>query len=698
MALSGRKASFPVVSSLVVILAAISAAAFILRPKIPAPDPTPLEGVVGDYVRAAARQQIPWRTLGPEAFAEARRRGMPILLAVGAPWSRAGRLADATAFADEEITERLRRDYVCIRIDAAENPEWAKALIPVTRAQVGAEGGLQLYFFDSKAQLFSSMLRRFPLGGVESNSMRAALDRADEDLTRFARNPEVGPRPGELQAADRALLIAPAASDAAIDASRHFEWIARNTHPRYGGAPMNGFQFLRPTMWRLLTASGQIDLLRRSLDPALRTGIVDWLDGGFFRLAEDDDWRRIEFDKIASQNAEMAAALALAYRLAGDPLYRYLAERTADTLTDSFANLGSVRAYRLSDEAPDGRSARSSFSPRLLRELFEPNEREWLRDNLGLRVEDNPQMVPELVRREAFDTERERLDRFLLRMHRGKRRSPATYGAEGLLDVNGTVVARLYEAARLLADEPRRAKAARLFGGLRRWRAGKDDVVHSIQTGGASSPYLKDYLAYADAALQRFLAEGDDQAFRDGFQVLSRGAFLFSSGQGRFDNGRFGSLAPGLEALDMPDVFDDPGESSSATMLRLLYSYGTLAQGGDLGPRGALMLTEAQALARQSAAVVNRVANFTSGLVAADLLRRRGLAVVAVGRDAVSVASEMARLAIADLVAPATGPVRPDLGRRPPGLYVLDGDQALGPFDRQGAIERLTAIMRERRG
>src|SRR6185503_2159607 len=76
-----------------------------------------------------------------------------------------------------------------------------------------------------------------------------------------------------------------------------------------------------------------------------------------------------------------------------------------------------------------------------------------------------------------------------------------------LLDVHGYSVARMLECARLWGDADRLSEADDLFSRMDWFLAG-DDVKHSLEPGIPDKPCLADYLAYADAALQHFLAFG----------------------------------------------------------------------------------------------------------------------------------------------------------------------------------------------
>src|SRR5690242_20862480 len=96
--------SYGVVTGVVAVLVAVAFIAKLAQPYIPEPPAGRfLRGETAAYVVAGARQRIEWHPLEPEIFSEARRRDMPILLVVGAPWSKYGRDMDSGVFSDASI-------------------------------------------------------------------------------------------------------------------------------------------------------------------------------------------------------------------------------------------------------------------------------------------------------------------------------------------------------------------------------------------------------------------------------------------------------------------------------------------------------------------------------------------------------------------------------------------------------------------
>src|SRR5688500_17595267 len=140
-----KKPSYAVVSYALVGIAVFGLIVESLRSSIPPNDLNRLRFEQAEFLVQGSRSEVDWRILEPAAFAEARRTGRPILILIGAPWSREARIADLQIFADREVVSFLNRYMVCIRIDAQADPRWMGAFLPLRRASLPMRNGFQVW-------------------------------------------------------------------------------------------------------------------------------------------------------------------------------------------------------------------------------------------------------------------------------------------------------------------------------------------------------------------------------------------------------------------------------------------------------------------------------------------------------------------------------------------------------------------------
>lgn len=671
--------SFSVVTGVVTFLALFGFALQLLAPRIPLPKPNSLADERSAYLRQGGHEQIDWIRMGPKAIAAARGRAVPIMLVMGTAWSRLGRILDRDVFSDGRTADYLDSHFVCARVDLDEEPEWRNAFLPLSRTSLGSLPELQIIFILPDGRLLGYYVPRAAREVIDADdflnriiAIVAAYEKGSGSETPGA------PEPAQL---NEVAAIKGAGSPALADTRGFAAVLEGLADQRNGGFPNGGTQRLWPYAWLFEALSGQKRTLKSSLGPVLRTGIVDWLDGGFFRMSDSLDWSGVHFDKLAVEQAAMIQMLAIAASQGGDPLARPIAERGFDSLLGEFMRNGLIRASRPGDEDARGRSERSSFTPREMWDLYwfgalSSRESDLARNALGLDVKRNRQMVVRAERPGQIltaDVEE------VIRKLRDSVERPAKFAGEGQLDVNGYCAARLIECARLWGDQKRLEKALELCDRLDQFRAA-DDVTHVASTGDYA--YLGDYLAYADAKLQDFLASGRGRSLEDGAAVLRRAMVVFKGrSEGLFDLGHGAALGSPI-----PELVDNVGESATAQLIRLLDQYGRILKGDSRADGFSPM---AYLVASKFAEIAEDAGLYASAFLCATLRLANEWHAFAAGPDAVNLANALYRLVPVQLVAPALGPVRPDIQRARPGIYLVRESQVVGPFSVEEAARRL---------
>lgn len=686
-----QKPSFSVVTLVVVVLGIFGLGIRQLATLLPPPAPNRMELETADFLRQGARHAINWRLLDDEAFSEARRTDRPILLLLGAVWSTEARRMDQMIFTDSEVQSFLARNFICVRVDLDEAPQWRSAFLPVSRVRTAISSGFQMYYLDPEGRLFDFYSRR----GMQP--LTDALVFLDEFVSARRRYEEIrrgdgGPLPaGQLQDNDSDTLErAPS-----MFPNREFflQELVDAIDPRYGGFSRFG-QAPRPLALSYLLAHGKVDAWRAATDPMLRSGIVDWLDGGFYRAAKSRDWTYIEFDKLALHNAELMLAIGLGGQMLGDDFCLRIAKNTFDALLDRFGSQGWIVAARVGDDDRRGRSAYSSFSVSDLRRyggtgILTREETDLARDFFGLSVEDNPQMVMRV--RDPSEFADPRFDPLIAKLRESRKVHPAPYSKVPYAHVNFGVVAAAMRAARMWNEPDRIVRAERFLDQLKTFLS-SNDVTHRMPQQVGDRPLLPDYLNASEAFLEHYLATGRVDSLERGLGILRRARTLFAEdGNWLLTMSRSGGLGP--QGTDVPELVDMPTEATTARVIRLLGTYAKLLRGGNLAPLARQFNEEALELISRYGSLVPELGVGASGMMSASagLLDERHAIVV--GEYAVAEARELASRIPTRFVAPAFGMVREDLQRRGSGIYVIEGAEVIGPISSDQAVTLLPAYL-----
>lgn len=624
------------------------------------------------FLSQAGQEAIDWQPLDERVFSRARNRGLPILLVAGSGDSWQGRLFDKQVLTNIDVASRLRRSFLCARVDSEAEPRWCNGLQPVSRVMLDPLADEGVYVLTPEGKLASTYLPAKPGFAIDYRTFLAFLNSAERSIGQ--------PNQADVQAQEVSDLRT-ASGPGLPDFQRHLAELVQFDNPN-GGFPAGMQQYLLPLAWRYFLIEGRFDAFHSSLDPVLLSPAVNWLDGGFFRGSNSADWTMVEFDESAELDAELMWTLALADSVFHDPLYRFLAEKAFDRLVGGFGTDGWVAAYQSGDEDLNGRSTRYSFPPRAIRDLFPAGaERDWVQQNLQMRVSVNPLMVPQLDQKSIWLNDRDRFQRVLDVLRKAATAEPV-YGGAGILEVNGLVAARLQACARLWNDAVRLRQATELAVKLDVFRVG-DGVFRTFVSGVSSPGMLPDYLGYADACLETFLATARLDRFREGIKVLRRAIEVF----GDKEPGVFAiDASPGmvLPANNPPEILDHDRASCSAWLARLALAYGTLA-----GKGGSDLVKVAYSVVSRYSSLANGLGPWASGYFLAAAQLSRSEAALCSGPQSLQLAQDLYRRSPTRLIAIAGGDVRSDLDKRAPGIYIVRGSDVRGPFSASEAAKLL---------
>lgn len=669
-----NRPSFSVVSLVALILTLLGILAKVVGNYLPNPPPTHLLEETADFMLPAQSQNIDWRPLGQEAFLEATRTERPIMLLMGVPWGKVGSSLDRDVFSDPNVSTLLNRQFISVRVDGSEHPEMLTAYLPISRERIKFLPGIQIWFLNGAGRPFGFWARTPDAGTLTKNDFLGILSSQRDQFDKLEKDQTLQSEIEKTQIADLDSLERSATAQ--LDFEGHMQKLLAAIDKNYGGFPIAQVQEPRSYALKYLLLNGKVEEFRAATSKMLSSGIVDVLDGGFFRLATQPDWSRVEFGKVAVQESDLMTTLTIAAVLEKEPYWRYLATRAFDSLTTEFVRDGLLVTSR--KDRSKGiflRDERTSFGPQRLMDLFpDANERSWVAKQLSLDVTQFPQASPRFSDVGGFTDKR--LDSVLEKMRNNSK--PAQFGVSSYLDQCGTSVANLIRTAGYLGDKVRLDRALDLLDNLDRFRKG-GKITHEELGGNDASVYLTDYLALADAHLEGYLATGRIMNISAGWAALLQARKNFKGQHvGIFNVHADNKERTGPKYIHVPEVYDTLGESASAKLSRLSYVYGKLLSSDPEAPR---LFQTAEDIQLSLASFLNAVGPSGSSMYCAGAEQKDGRIAFTVGPKSLELGAELRTLCPGRIVAPVYGNVRPDLAKLKPGIYVERTLSLLGPFD-----------------
>ena len=292
-----------------------------------------LAGETSPYLLQHQHNPVDWWPWGPEALAEAKRTGKPILLSVGYAACHWCHVMAHESFEDEGVAAVMNDLFVNIKVDREERPDIDQIYMSALHL-IGEQGGWPLTMFLTPAgepvwggTYFPKTARYGRPAFTDVLREVARLFREEPDRIDQSRRSLIG------RLADRArpegkVVIGRAELDGI---ARRFASLIDRTNGGIRGAPKFPQCSVLELLWRAGQRTGEagyFDLLELTLDRICQGGIYDHLGGGFSRYSVDDRWLVPHFEKMLYDNAQLLELLALAHARSGHPLFRTRAGET----------------------------------------------------------------------------------------------------------------------------------------------------------------------------------------------------------------------------------------------------------------------------------------------------------------------------------------------------------------------------------
>ena len=315
-----------------------------------------LAASLSPYLLQHADNPVDWWEWGDEAFAEARRRDVPVFLSVGYAACHWCHVMAHESFEDEDVARVLAAGYVAVKVDREERPDVDAVYMAATTALTGHGGWPMTCLLTPDGDPFfaGTYLPREHLLGLLDNASRAWRDQRDQVLASGA---HVAGRLREMTGPPASSPIDVDTLDRAVARLRSDYDDARGG---FGGAPKFPPSMVLAFLLRhhaRTVSPDALAMVRGTCEAMARGGMYDQLAGGFARYSVDAGWVVPHFEKMLYDNALLLRVYAHLWRATGDPLARRVAEETADFLVRDLGTPEGAFASALdADTVVDGHS------------------------------------------------------------------------------------------------------------------------------------------------------------------------------------------------------------------------------------------------------------------------------------------------------------------------------------------------------
>jgi len=475
--------------------------------------PNLLADATSPYLLQHRDNPVDWRPWGEEAFAEARRRDVPVLLSVGYAACHWCHVMAHESFEDPATAALTNELFVCVKVDREERPDVDAVYMEATQSLTGAGGWPMTCFLTPDGAPFycgtyfpRPQFQRLLRAVSEAwRERRAEVLSAGQRIVEALAAPRgTGPaRPLDAEVLDGAVAALAADFDP--------------EHGGFGGAPKFPPSLVLEFLLRPRARTGVTEALRMvalSCEAMARGGMYDQLGGGFARYSVDAGWVVPHFEKMLYDNALLLRVYLHLWRETAAPLTRRVATETAEFLLRDLRTPQGGFASALDADTDGVEGLTYVWTPDELREVLGEEDGSWAAGLLsvtGAGTFEHGRSTLRLLQDPApAEADRWAAARSGLLAARADRPQPAR-DDKVVAAWNGLAIAALAEAGALLAEPSYTAAAVaaadllldlHLVDGRLR-RTSRDGRV------GANAGVLEDHADLAEGLLALHQATGD---------------------------------------------------------------------------------------------------------------------------------------------------------------------------------------------
>ncbi|MFH9416497.1 thioredoxin domain-containing protein [Streptomyces rochei] len=312
------------------------------------------------YLLQHAENPVDWWPWEAEAFEEARRRDVPVLLSVGYSACHWCHVMAHESFEDDETAAFLNGHFVSVKVDREERPDVDAVYMEAVQAATG-QGGWPMTVFltpDAEPFYFGTYYPPEPRHGMPS--FRQVLQGVHQAWAE--RRGEVTEVAGKIvrDLAGREISYGDAQAPGEAELGQALLGLTREYDPQrggFGGAPKFPPSMVIEFLLRHHARTGAEGALQMAADTCermARGGIYDQLGGGFARYSVDREWVVPHFEKMLYDNALLCRVYAHLWRATGSDLARRVALETADFMVRELRTAEGGFASALDADSDDG--------------------------------------------------------------------------------------------------------------------------------------------------------------------------------------------------------------------------------------------------------------------------------------------------------------------------------------------------------
>src|SRR5579863_5123620 len=375
-----------------------------------------LKSATSPYLLQHADNPVDWWPWSDEAFAEARRRDVPVLLSVGYAACHWCHVMAHESFEDEATAKVVNDSVVAIKVDREERPDIDAVYMTATQAMTGQGGWPMTVFMTADGAPFycgtyfpREAFQRLVLGVAKA--WREDRDGVTGQAGRIAT--ALAEQAGTWQGGGEGAELADICREAVLTLARSYD----AQRGGFGRAPKFPPSMVCEFLLRQSERPGApgggraLEMAAGTMVAMARGGIYDQLGGGFARYSVDAAWVVPHFEKMLYDNALLARAYAHWWRRSADPLARRVARETCAWMIRELRTGEGGLASALDADSDGEEGLFYTWSPGELREALGAGDAGYAAEVFGVTPDGTFERGHSVLQRRSDPEDEERFER-----------------------------------------------------------------------------------------------------------------------------------------------------------------------------------------------------------------------------------------------------------------------------------------------
>ncbi|MDA7693584.1 thioredoxin domain-containing protein [Flavobacteriaceae bacterium] len=290
------------------------------------------------YLLQHAQNPVFWQKWDPEVYRVQNDTDKLLIVSIGYSSCHWCHVMEEETFEDQEVADYMNAHFVSMKVDREEHPDIDQLYMTATQMMTGSGGwplnvvclpdGRPVYggTYHTKTQWLEVLGKIQKLytndkSQLEDFAQRVAM--GIQEVNHFEINPEP-------QVLSKSIL------------EDEMKYWSREWDTLHGGERRTQ-KFITPVKFNYLLHYQQLtqdtsvkDYLEKSLVNIANSGIVDHLQGGFFRYTVDPEWKIPHFEKMLYDNAQLLGLYSTAFKVFPKSVFKDRVFQTFDFLHNTF--------------------------------------------------------------------------------------------------------------------------------------------------------------------------------------------------------------------------------------------------------------------------------------------------------------------------------------------------------------------------